>query len=287
MEGAPVVDVVEVDSAGIAGAIIRETNGVEDAFAGIVAVAVAEDGLVVAVDVGLAEFDAGIGFHPGFALRVGGLAVFDEGVEVVPRDAEGVGGHFVVAAADGVVGVDLAGGVEGGLQPDAWQVKNAEGTGGAGGDHGDDLAHGRVGGVVWVGASEWGAREPDCLKLQVCKQAFLWGDFGGLGTSGGAVLLRLGGKFGVVGAGFEQLGVGATGEEAALAQDVNDVSVDDGGESMGDDEAGAIPLQGFESLLDEVFRLVVDCGGGFVEKEDRSVLQEGAGDGDALAFATA
>ena len=151
-------------------------------------------------------------------------------------------------------------------------------------------------GMIWLMVTdEWwfeltrafAAREPDCLKLQVCKQAFLWGDFGGLGTSGGAVLLRLGGKFGVVGAGFEQLGVGATGKEAALAQDVNDVSVDDGGKSMGDDEAGAIFLQGFESLLDEVLRLVVDGGGGFVEKEDRSVLQEGAGDGDALALATA
>ena len=142
MEGAPVVDVVEVDGPGVARAIIRETDGVEDAFAGIVAVAVAEDGLIVAVDVGLAEFDSGKGFHPGFALRVGGLAVFDEGVEVVPRDAEGVGGHFVVAAADGVVGVDFASGVKGGLQPDAREVKDAEGTGGAGGDHGDDLAHG-------------------------------------------------------------------------------------------------------------------------------------------------
>lgn len=142
MEGAPVVDVVEVDGAGVARAVIRETDGIEDAFAGVVAVAVAEDGLVVAVDVGLAEFDAGKGFHPGFALRVGGLAVFDEGVEVIPRDAESIGGHFVVAAADSVVGMDFAGGVKGGLQPDAWQVKNAEGTGGAGGDHGDDLAHG-------------------------------------------------------------------------------------------------------------------------------------------------
>ncbi len=132
MEGAPVVDVVEVDGAGIAGAIIRKADGVEDAFAGVVTVAVAEDGLVVAVDVGLAEFDSGKGFHPGFALRVGGLAVFDEGVEVIPRDAESVGGHFVVATADGVVGVDFAGGVKGGLQPDAWQVKNTEGTGGAG-----------------------------------------------------------------------------------------------------------------------------------------------------------
>ena len=142
MEGAPVVDVVEVDGPGVARAIIRETDGVEDAFAGIVAVAVAEDGLVVAVDVGLAEFDSGKGFHPGFALRVGGLAAFDEGVEVIPGDSEGIGGHFVVATAYGVVGVDFAGGVQGGLQPDAWQVKNAEGTGGAGGDHGDDLAHG-------------------------------------------------------------------------------------------------------------------------------------------------
>ena len=142
MEGAPVVDVVEVDSAGVARAIIRETDGIEDAFAGVVAVAVAEDGLVVAVDVGLAEFDSGKGFHPGFALRVGGLAVFDEGVKVIPRDSEGIGSHFVVATADGVVGVDFASGVEGGLQPNAWQVKNAEGTGGAGRDHGDDLAHG-------------------------------------------------------------------------------------------------------------------------------------------------
>jgi hypothetical protein len=42
----------------------------------------------------------------------------------------------------GIVGVQFASGSERCLQPEAWQMKNAERTGSAGGDERNDLAHG-------------------------------------------------------------------------------------------------------------------------------------------------
>lgn len=141
VEDGPVVDVVQINGTRVAGAVVGEAGGGEDALAGLIVVDVATDVGVVTVDVGLGELHTRIGGDPGFALGIGWLLVLDEGVEVVPLDAEIVGGEFVITAADGVVGVDFAGGVKGGLQPDAGEVKNTEGTGDAGGDHGNDLAH--------------------------------------------------------------------------------------------------------------------------------------------------
>ena len=115
VEDGPVVDVVEVNSAGVAGTVVGEAGGGEDALAGLIIVDVAADVGVVAVDIGLGQLDARVGSHPGFALGIGWLLVLDEGVKVIPLDAEIVGGEFVITAADGVVGVDFASGVQGGL----------------------------------------------------------------------------------------------------------------------------------------------------------------------------
>ena len=152
VEDSPVVDVVQINSARVAGAVVGHAGGGEDALAGLVVMDVAADVGVVAVDVCFGQLDARVGGDPGFTLRVGGLAVLDEGVEVIPLDAEIVGRELVITAADGVVGVDFASCVKGGLQPDTGEVKNTEGAGDAGGDHGDDLAHGMSkGGVGGLG----------------------------------------------------------------------------------------------------------------------------------------
>jgi hypothetical protein len=147
VEDGPVIQVVEVNGSGVDAAVVRDAGEVEDGLAGVITVDVGEDGGVVTVEVVFAEFDAGIGFDPCFTLCVAGAIFFDEIVEVVPGDAEVVSGHFVIATADGVFRVDLAGGVQGGFEPDARQVEDAERAGGAGGDQGNDLTHE----VGWVG----------------------------------------------------------------------------------------------------------------------------------------
>ncbi len=48
---------------------------------------------------------------------------------------------------------------------------------------------------------------------------------------------------------------------------------------------GAAVHQAVERLLHQRFALGVECGGCLVEQQHRCVLQDGAGDGDALALA--
>ena len=73
----------------------------------------------------------------------------------------------------------------------------------------------------------------------------------------------------------------------AFAQDENLVGMADGAEAVGDDEAGAVGEQAFERFLNELFGAGVHAGGGLVEDEDGGVLEERAGDADALFFADA
>ena len=54
---------------------------------------------------------------------------------------------------------------------------------------------------------------------------------------------------------------------------------------MGDNEGGAPRPQPVERPLDPGFRFRVERAGGFVEDQDRCVLEDGPRDGDALAFA--
>ena len=85
----------------------------------------------------------------------------------------------------------------------------------------------------------------------------------------------------------------ATGHEFSMCAHVDDASAVHhhdavgalhSGESMGDDEGGA-PLHGlFERGLHSPFALRVERAGGFVQQQQRGVLQNGAGDADALAL---
>ena len=72
MEFLPVVNVVQVDRAGEDAAVVGQAARGEDAFARRVIVAVAEDGEIMALDVGLREL-LSILAHPGFELREVGL----------------------------------------------------------------------------------------------------------------------------------------------------------------------------------------------------------------------
>jgi len=72
---------------------------------------------------------------------------------------------------------------------------------------------------------------------------------------------------------------------AAPVEHHDAIGVLDGGQAMGDDEGGAALAQGVERLLDLAFRLGVKRRGRFVQNQDRRILQQGAGDGDALALA--
>ena len=65
----------------------------------------------------------------------------------------------------------------------------------------------------------------------------------------------------------------------------NALRVDDGREAMGDDERRAPLHQRLERALHERLVLGVERGGRFVQQQHRRVLEDGAGDGDALALA--
>lgn len=55
--------------------------------------------------------------------------------------------------------------------------------------------------------------------------------------------------------------------------------------AVGDDEGRAVLAQRIDRFLDTRLRLDVERTGRLVEDEDRRILEDGAGDGDALAFA--
>ena len=69
-----------------------------------------------------------------------------------------------------------------------------------------------------------------------------------------------------------------------MFENVDAIRVAHRAEAVGDDEAGAVDHEAFQCLLDEALRLGVHAGGGFVQEENGGILQEGAGDGDALFF---
>ena len=77
----------------------------------------------------------------------------------------------------------------------------------------------------------------------------------------------------------------ADGDDAAFFHDEDAIGIDDGGEAMGDDDGGAVVHELLGGVLDELFGLGIEGGGGLVEDEDAGILEEDAGDGDALALA--
>ena len=92
-------------------------------------------------------------------------------------------------------------------------------------------------------------------------------------------------QLGVVPAGAQQLGVRALFDDAAAVEHHQPVHPRDGGEPVRDGDHGLAGHQRVEARLDRGLDLAVERGGGLVEHQDRRVLQDHAGDGDALALA--
>ena len=70
-----------------------------------------------------------------------------------------------------------------------------------------------------------------------------------------------------------------------VVEDEDEVGIGDRGEPVGDDEGGAALPQPIERPLDACLGLDVEGAGRLVEDQDRRILQDGAGDGEALALA--
>ena len=79
----------------------------------------------------------------------------------------------------------------------------------------------------------------------------------------------------------EEFVVGSLVGDAAGFHDDDGVAVEDGGKTVGDDEAGALGGEVGEGRGDLGLALGVDHAGGFVKDQDGGVAQDGAGDGDA------
>ncbi len=75
-------------------------------------------------------------------------------------------------------------------------------------------------------------------------------------------------------------------DDFAVSEDVDEVSVDDCGESVSDYDGRAAVGEAVEGVLDFFFVFAIECAGGFVEEQDAGVLEDGSGDGDALFLAS-
>ena len=83
---------------------------------------------------------------------------------------------------------------------------------------------------------------------------------------------------------FEFCG-GAGFDNLTVLQDHNLVCIGDGAHAVGDDDDGLVLHEFRNALLNLGFVFDVEACGGFVEEHDGGVLEDGAGDGDSLAFA--
>ena len=73
--------------------------------------------------------------------------------------------------------------------------------------------------------------------------------------------------------------------DSAVVEDDDLIGVDDRRKAVGDHHRGAAPGDSVERFLDGLLGAAVERRGGFVEDQDRGVLEQGAGDGDALLLA--
>src|SRR5579871_3330382 len=84
---------------------------------------------------------------------------------------------------------------------------------------------------------------------------------------------------------FQQFLEAALFDDAAVLEDDDDIGVENGGEAVGDADAGLADHQFIEGILDEALAFGVQRAGGLVQDEDGGVAQDGAGDGEALFLA--
>ena len=84
----------------------------------------------------------------------------------------------------------------------------------------------------------------------------------------------------------QQLVVRSLLDDAPVVEHHDEIRVADRREPVGDHERCPPGHEALERVEDHGLGLRVDRGGGLVEDEDRRVLDEGAGDADALALAS-
>ena len=86
---------------------------------------------------------------------------------------------------------------------------------------------------------------------------------------------------------LDELFVCALFDDLSFVEDVDFVGVLDGGQAVGDGDGGACTHESLKGFLYESLALGVEGAGGFVKDEDGRVLEDGTGDGDALALTAA
>ncbi|MGF6674388.1 hypothetical protein OKW44_002240 [Paraburkholderia sp. WSM4174] len=93
-----------------------------------------------------------------------------------------------------------------------------------------------------------------------------------------------GGKLGIERRAQKQVGVTALRDDAALLQHDNAVRLLYGREAVRDDQRGAVLRGIVQRLLYEAFAGSVERAGGLVQQQDGRILQDRAGDRNALAL---
>ncbi len=83
----------------------------------------------------------------------------------------------------------------------------------------------------------------------------------------------------------DKLGMAAALDDLAVIQHQDFVGIHHRGKPVRDDQRGAVPGDLAQRALDFAFGAGVQRGRRFVQQQDRRVLQDGAGDGDALLLA--
>ena len=81
--------------------------------------------------------------------------------------------------------------------------------------------------------------------------------------------------------------MGAALDDPAAVHHQDQVGGQDGAQAVGDDDAGAPGHDALERVLDQRFGLAVQVAGGLVQHQDARVLEDHAGQGDALLLAAA
>ena len=84
----------------------------------------------------------------------------------------------------------------------------------------------------------------------------------------------------------QQFGMGTALDDMTLVEHDNLIGVFDGRQAMRDHDRGAILHQPRQRILDQALGFRIQRAGGFVQHQDRRILQKCAGHRDALALAT-
>ncbi len=87
-------------------------------------------------------------------------------------------------------------------------------------------------------------------------------------------------------AALDQLGVGADLGDPALVEDEDAVGLAQGGQTVSDQDDGAVGAGGVDGILHPSLTLVIQRGGPLVEDQDRRVLEEDPGQGNPLSLAS-